>query len=58
MHIVAAVDCPSLVLFSAASKPHHSSPRGRDVRVLQRDDLGALTVEEVEMALNLPTLPS
>jgi ADP-heptose:LPS heptosyltransferase len=53
MHIVAAVGCPSLVMFSAESRPHHSSPRGRDVRVLQRDDLRELSVEEVEAALKL-----
>ncbi len=51
MHLVAAVGCPSLVLFSSASDPAHSAPRGVDVRILRRDDLSALGVAEVEAAL-------
>jgi ADP-heptose:LPS heptosyltransferase len=52
MHLIAATGCPSLVLFSGASFPHHSSPRGRAVCTLQRDTLADLSVEEV-----LDTLP-
>jgi ADP-heptose:LPS heptosyltransferase len=51
MHIAAAVGCPSLVLFSAASNPAHSSPVGKSVTVLQRDDLANLSVEEVEKVI-------
>ncbi len=51
MHIIAAVGCPSLTLFSAASRPSHSSPRGKTVSVLQRDDLAALSIEDVESSL-------
>ena len=47
MHLIAAAGCPSLVLFSVASFPHHSRPRGRDVRTLRRDNLADLEVEEV-----------
>jgi ADP-heptose:LPS heptosyltransferase len=51
MHLIAAIGCPALVLFSSASDPHHSAPRGKDVRILQRDDLAALGVAEVQAAL-------
>jgi ADP-heptose:LPS heptosyltransferase len=52
MHIIAAARCPSLVLFSAASKPEYSSPVGTHVRCLQRADLAILSVEDV--LANLP----
>ncbi|HKS88152.1 MAG TPA: glycosyltransferase family 9 protein, partial [Stellaceae bacterium] len=42
MHLAAAVDCPSLVLFSPASDPRRIAPRGRRVRILQADPLTAL----------------
>ena len=51
MHLIAAIGCPSLVLFSKESNPHHSRPRGADVRVLQRDDLAELGVAEVDTAI-------
>ncbi len=51
MHIIAAAGCPSLVLFSAASDPAHSSPRGKSVEVLQRESLDDLSVDEVEKAI-------
>ncbi|MBV9154138.1 MAG: glycosyltransferase family 9 protein, partial [Alphaproteobacteria bacterium] len=35
MHLVAAVGCPSLVLFTAASDPRRVRPLGPRVRVLQ-----------------------
>lgn len=47
MHIVAAVDCPSVVLFSAASAPSQTQPRGRAVATLQRPDLAMLDAETV-----------
>jgi len=43
MHFIAAVGCPSVVLFSAASRPAESAPRGARVAILQKprlDDLG------------------
>jgi len=36
-----------VVLFSKASDPALTAPRGRDVTVLARDDLGDLSVDEV-----------
>ncbi len=47
MHIIAAVNCPSVVLFSAASVPEQTRPRGSSVRVLQEADLATLPVEKV-----------
>jgi ADP-heptose:LPS heptosyltransferase len=42
MHLIAAVGCPALVLFSAASDPRKIAPLGRRVDVLACDDLAAL----------------
>ena len=53
MHIAAAVGCPSLALFSAASDPALCGQRGPDVAFLRRPDLAALAVDEVEAALRL-----
>ncbi|HEY1935554.1 MAG TPA: glycosyltransferase family 9 protein [Acetobacteraceae bacterium] len=54
MHLLAAAGCPSLVLFSGDSDPARCAPRGRDVRVLRRDDLEDLTLEAVLAALPVP----
>jgi len=56
MHLIAATDCPSLVLFSAASDPARTAPVGARVRVLRHDPLAALSVEQVLGAL--PAAPS
>jgi len=47
MHLLAAVGCSALVLFSHDSDPAFCAPRGPDVRVLRRPDLAALEVEAV-----------
>ncbi len=47
LHLISAVGCRTIVLFSQASDPHMSRPRGRDVTVLQRDNLANLRLEEV-----------
>ena len=54
MHIIATAGCASLVLFSAASIPALTAPRGPQVTILQRDSLADLKVEEVMAALDLP----
>ena len=51
MHLVAVAGCPSLVLFSRDSDPARCAPRGPCVRVLRRDDLKDLPVQEVLDAL-------
>ncbi|MBC6441227.1 MAG: glycosyltransferase family 9 protein [Rhodospirillales bacterium] len=50
MHLAATAGCPSVVLFSRVSDPALSAPRGRSVAVLQRHDLGDLSVDEVAHA--------
>jgi ADP-heptose:LPS heptosyltransferase len=47
MHLAAAAGCPSLVLFSAASDPALTAPRGAHVRVLREARLADLAVERV-----------
>ena len=51
MHLVAAAGCAASVLFSAASDPALTAPRGRAVVILRRVPLAALTVEEVAATL-------
>lgn len=50
MHIIAACNCPSLVLFSAASNPDMSRPVGNRVSILREGDLRNLDAETVEKA--------
>jgi ADP-heptose:LPS heptosyltransferase len=53
MHMIAASGCPSVVLFSAASDPALTAPRGAAVTALRRDSLAALGPDEVESALTM-----
>jgi ADP-heptose:LPS heptosyltransferase len=53
MHIAAAVGCPSVVLFSAASDPGLCGQRGPDVTILRRSSLADLSVDEVDAAVRL-----
>ena len=50
MHLIAAADCPSLVLFSDDSDPSLCAPRGK-VSVLRRPDLADLSLDDVTAAL-------
>lgn len=56
MHLLAAVGCPSVVLFSADSDPALCAPRGAAVTVLQRRDLATLSVDDVLAALPVAAL--
>jgi ADP-heptose:LPS heptosyltransferase len=47
MHLIAASDCPSIVLFSRDSDPALCAPRGASVRVVRRHDLDQLDVAAV-----------
>ena len=51
MHLAAAAGCRAIVLFSAASDPALTAPRGPAVTVLRRPDLAGLAAEEVMQAL-------
>jgi hypothetical protein len=53
MHIVASVGCAATVLFSAASDPALTAPRGPRVRILQYPRLADLPVGEVRADLPL-----
>lgn len=51
MHIIAASNCPSTVLFSHASDPARSAPVGDSVVILREKDLSALSVDRVLVTL-------
>lgn len=51
MHLIAAADCPAVVLFSQASVPGQTRPRGAAVTVIQRDALETLDPETVLSAV-------
>ena len=51
MHLLVACGAAATVLYSAASDPALTAPRGPHVTILRRDDLAALTVEEVAATL-------
>ena len=52
MHLIAVAGCPCVVLFSAASKPALTAPRGAHVTVLQRAALAGLDADAVIAALD------
>jgi len=51
LHLAAAAGAPTIVLFSKASDPALSAPRGR-VAILQSDNLADLSVAQVAQAAN------
>lgn len=53
MHLIAAVGCPSVVLFPDSATQDPTTPRGRFVVIVREDDLAALPVTEVAAALRL-----
>lgn len=53
MHLFAVAGTPSTVLFSAASDPAITAPRGKSVTILQRESLADLFVGEVAARLGL-----
>ncbi|HTZ38402.1 MAG TPA: glycosyltransferase family 9 protein [Stellaceae bacterium] len=55
MHLAVAGGAAATVLYSAASDPALTAPRGRDVAILRRDDLADLPVDAVATTLGLPT---
>lgn len=52
MHIIAATNCPSLILFSDDSSPKRSAPVGNQVHCLQEANLNNLSLEHVLEAMN------
>ncbi|HEV2186369.1 MAG TPA: glycosyltransferase family 9 protein, partial [Stellaceae bacterium] len=53
MHLAVAAGAPATVLYSSASDPALTAPRGRDVVILRRDNLADLPVNEVAGTLGL-----
>jgi ADP-heptose:LPS heptosyltransferase len=53
-HLLAAVGCPTVALFSYASDPALCAPRGPEVRVLRRPDLASLELDAVLAELPYP----
>jgi ADP-heptose:LPS heptosyltransferase len=53
MHLAVAGGAAATVLYSAASDPTLTAPRGRDVVILRQDDLAELSVEKVAATLGL-----
>jgi ADP-heptose:LPS heptosyltransferase len=49
-HLAAAAGCPTVALFGPDSDPALCAPRGRAVRVLRADPIGAIPVAEVAAA--------
>ena len=58
MHLAAAVGCPSLVLFSAASDPCRIAPRGRRVDILQTGELRTLDAARLIAAWDAAANPA
>jgi ADP-heptose:LPS heptosyltransferase len=50
MHLIAATNCPCVVLFSRDSDPKLTAPRGQSVEVIQRPDLNDLEAAPVGTA--------
>jgi ADP-heptose:LPS heptosyltransferase len=50
LHVIAAAGAPTLALFSEASDPALTGPRGPRVRTLRRSSLEDLAVEDVQQA--------
>ncbi len=53
MHLIVAAGCPATVLYSAASDPALTAPRGAKVALLRRHRLEDLAVAEVAATLGL-----
>ncbi len=53
MHLIVASGCPATVLYSQASDPALTAPRGARVTILRRPSLAQLSVEDVAATLPL-----
>lgn len=53
MHLAVVGGAPATVLYSAASDPALTAPRGRDVVILRRDNLADLSVDDVAATLGV-----
>lgn len=53
LRLLAAIGCPTAIMFSAASNRDRNAPRGRYVMILRQENLADLPVSEVAAALRL-----
>ena len=53
MHMIAPTGCKTLVLFSKHSNPLQSKPLGEKVRILQKNDINNISVDEVLETVNV-----
>jgi len=53
MHLAVAAGAPATVLYSSASDPALTAPRGKDVVILRVDDLAYLAVDKVARTMGL-----
>jgi ADP-heptose:LPS heptosyltransferase len=53
MHMIAPTGCPCLTLFSGHSNPKRHTPRGAHVKVLQKEKLDHLPVDDVLKTLEI-----
>jgi ADP-heptose:LPS heptosyltransferase len=53
MHLAVAAGAPATVLYSRASDPDLTAPRGKDVVILRIDNLADLSVDEVARTMGL-----
>jgi ADP-heptose:LPS heptosyltransferase len=58
MHLISIAGCPVVSLFSGASRPAQSAPRGRIVKVLQAQDIADVPFGEVFLAFRAVLQPS
>lgn len=56
MHLIVAAGCPATVLYSSASDPALTAPRGKGVQILRRSRLADLAVAEVAATLRFGEL--
>ena len=47
MHLIAATNCPSLVLFSQASDPVRHAPKGEYVTIIRKENIAEISPEDV-----------
>jgi len=53
MHLISALGCRSVILYSKASDPALCAQRGASVTIIRRDNLSQINAEEALIALNL-----
>ena len=53
MHIIALTKCPTTAIFSTASFPEKAAPKGKHIRLLIRERLEDLSLDEVVSSIDL-----